>query len=173
MTAFTRYCLWLFQSTLPARGATPAPDQPIPFKLYFNPRSPRGERPHTGLVIRVDDKFQSTLPARGATDHERWKGSVCVYFNPRSPRGERRYTVAEFAYDNPFQSTLPARGATARPLRLSSRPFISIHAPREGSDNTAQRKGGAKNISIHAPREGSDRKNTQIFSVYFYIMLNN
>ena len=34
---------------------------------------------------------------------------------------------------------------------------ISIHAPREGSDQHAQ-NGAARcqNISIHAPREGSD-----------------
>ena len=34
-----------FQSTLPARGATSACALPIAIALYFNPRSPHGERP--------------------------------------------------------------------------------------------------------------------------------
>ena len=57
------------------------------------------------------------------------------YFNPRPPRGERQYC------------------ADGEPPRY----FISIHAPREGSDDRTrttcpERRG----ISIHAPREGSD-----------------
>ena len=34
---------------------------------------------------------------------------------------------------------------------------ISIHAPREGSDDWNTQLGHAQEISIHAPREGSDR----------------
>ena len=102
----------LFQSTLPARGAT-------------RPWRPPG-RPST---------FQSTLPARGATPtfgcfmgehgisihapregsdlHRSWRFHHRGDFNPRSPRGERR-----------------------RPLRRPQvRHQISIHAPREGSDH--------------------------------------
>ena len=33
---------------------------------------------------------------------------------------------------------------------------ISIHAPREGSDNKTDEEYYAELISIHAPREGSD-----------------
>ena len=33
-----------FQSTLPARGATGVLPPPVKLELYFNPRSPRGER---------------------------------------------------------------------------------------------------------------------------------
>ena len=57
----------VFQSTLPARGAT------------------RWTIKNTRL-----EKFQSTLPARGATPLL----IICVrraYFNPRSPHGERHY----------------------------------------------------------------------------------
>ena len=36
--------------------------------------------------------------------------------------------------------------------------FISIHAPREGSDMFNGKFGGGVKISIHAPREGSDQK---------------
>ena len=36
---------------------------------------------------------------------------------------------------------------------------ISIHAPREGSDDVGQMSSVAYYISIHAPREGSDSFN--------------
>ena len=56
-----------------------------------------------------------------------------------------------------FQSTLPVRGATAEIRGLPAEGWISIHAPREGSDYLHYIPilcDGA--ISIHAPREGSD-----------------
>ena len=78
-----------FQSTLPLRGATPASSwfstlatisihaplagsdvmvRLIPYlSLYFNPRSPCGERPCVGAVLIFTLRFQSTLPLRGAT----------------------------------------------------------------------------------------------------------
>ena len=79
----------------------------------------------------------------------------------------------------PFLSTLPARGATVHFCPLLGHEFISIHAPREGSDQTKAPTGGwaadfyprsprgerprsvisasfTALISIHAPREGSD-----------------
>ena len=34
--------------------------------------------------------------------------------------------------------------------------WISIHAPREGGDNSLSTLGGKTIISIHAPREGGD-----------------
>ncbi|MDY4754099.1 MAG: hypothetical protein SO355_01975, partial [Candidatus Faecousia sp.] len=39
--------------------------------------------------------------------------------------------------------------------------FISIHAPRGGSDGEATRKLIQENISIHAPRGGSDAQDSQ------------
>ena len=57
-------------------------------------------------------KFQSTLPARGATER-----------------------LSMLFLRSKFQSTLPARGAT-RPALYTAviKAFISIHAPRTGSD---------------------------------------
>ena len=78
-----------------------------------------------------------------------------------------------------FLSTLPARGATYGIRKLGLPDFISIHAPREGSDREVRRRegdrknfyprsprgerlggflffGDSNSISIHAPREGSD-----------------
>ena len=112
---FTRLCNWvLFQSTLPAGGATSSGTRCVPLVcisihaprggsdwagrrcrrsgLYFNPRSPRGERPFQWSQTSLFGTFQSTLPAGGATTGE----------------------VIKVASLYKFQSTLPAGGATAK-----------------------------------------------------------
>ena len=104
----------IFQSTLPARGATArarsgyadmiisihAPrtgsddkkEQRRAGKADFNPRSPHGERQiKPGNPRRKED------------------------FNPRSPHGERHCTTPRLPPRGTFQSTLPARGATHMP----------------------------------------------------------
>ena len=64
------------------------------------------------------------------------------------------------------------RGATAADLADAVKRAISIHAPREGSDEGARpQAAGCTSISIHAPREGSDpRKPLSIpcTTGYFY-----
>ncbi len=80
----------LFQSTLPARGATDGRRRTSAAAKDFNPRSPHGERP-----VRVGGNSQT------------------CYFNPRSPHGERPLGGVQYSRENVFQSTLPARGATA------------------------------------------------------------
>ena len=126
----------LFQSTLPARGATACQSQTWPHRPHFNPRSPRGERHELAQRIeQIRGKFQSTLPARGATT---WissqaaqtakfqstlpsRGATVVsaplvpggcHFNPRSPHGERPLSGKTKPSPRSFQSTLPVRGAT-------------------------------------------------------------
>ena len=197
-----------FQSTLPVGGATSRAQFPgyladisihAPrggsdgqkpecgfFQLYFNPRSPWGER----------------LPACVCN-------SVFPYFNPRSPWGERLMIISRVILDIPisihaprggsdtsftksfqnrarFQSTLPVGGATQKCHRSSGYHHISIHAPRGGSDvlsapvrysrrlfQSTLPVGGAtrmrfilmyvSRISIHAPRGGSDSKDAQFY----------
>ena len=60
--------VFAFQSTLPARGATLQAGSSLPTWQYFNPRSPHGERRPWALRM----------------------GTSARYFNPRSPHGERR-----------------------------------------------------------------------------------
>ena len=126
-------------------------------RRYFNPRSPCGER----------RKILFMVP----------KSS---YFNPRSPCGERPIMLVDGKVVDKFQSTLPVWGATNRSGQAGSQLFISIHAPRVGSDGnlpvfhfrllvfqstlpvwgaTGQTAhiGMCGAISIHAPRVGSDR----------------
>ena len=100
-----------FQSTLPARGATCATAFSIVLTVYFNPRSPHGERRAVLSQNRVRPVFQSTLPARGATQRP-----------------------ARAASRQQFQPTLPARGATDYPALHGVSGRISTHAPRTGSD---------------------------------------
>ena len=78
--------------------------------------------------------FQSTLPVRGATAYIPGVGGIVQ-----------------------FQSTLPVRGATGANLAGLQKFTISIHAPREGSDDRGRVVERTEEISIHAPREGSDR----------------
>ena len=111
---FEQSSLFLFQSTLPARGAT-----------------------RDWLLTCPSLTFQSTLPARGATPYVSGFAVMTFYFNPRSPRGERHMTMDRWLCPPQFQSTLPARGATRRNHYLHRIRAISIHAPREGSDNVA------------------------------------
>ena len=124
-----------FQSTLPARGATPL-FPPLRDALSdFNPRSPHGERRTFDYVERNASVFQSTLPARGATLLDERFNNKLFIISIHAPRtGSDRAMFEQAKRGGKFQSTLPARGATAK-IRLSgTSTHISIHAPRTGSD---------------------------------------
>ena len=182
----TRKARDIFQSTLPARGATHKPSKSICLQNDFNPRSPHGERrfypsahhlwwsisihaPRTGsdldcqAFVEYCLQFQSTLPARGATSTGTPNPDFPRDFNPRSPHGERQIHC----------------------IHIVPQPAISIHAPRTGSDHQVRRfrqhqvfqstlpaRGATPNlyiylppsiISIHAPRTGSDTHQVRRF----------
>ena len=170
----------LFQSTLPARGATDlsalrgernyhisihAPrtgsdnlrrclHQP---EAHFNPRSPHGERPPVISPAKVFD----------------------CNFNPRSPHGERRFRdgshlsawgisihaprtgsdntafYSKWSCDK-FQSTLPARGATRNNFAAPSLGIFQSTLPARGATAPLEIPYNCIIISIHAPRTGSD-----------------
>ena len=80
----------IFQSTLPAWGATRAKSAFKSASHDFNPRSPHGERPPSGFSV-----------------------AEALYFNPRSPHGERLVGTIGVLRRARFQSTLPAWGATS------------------------------------------------------------
>ena len=101
----------VFQSTLPARGATDA-----------------------DVLFLCNVEFQSTLPARGAT---RVTKAECLdlpisIHAPRTGSDGRGASAA--VGQARFQSTLPARGATHAQKAVVLTLPISIHAPRTGSD---------------------------------------
>ena len=79
--------------------------------LYFNPRSPCGERPINGDGDYNMPGFQSTLPMRGATKGS-WKSARTWRFQSTLPmRGATESLKQEYVRGR-FQSTLPMRGAT-------------------------------------------------------------
>ena len=102
----------IFQSTLPARGATLTDMGYNVHILDFNPRSPRGERPDQRPLPRRPSQISIHAPREGSDapgpPSTRWRSN----FNPRSPRGERPISCFNFFILFLFQSTLPARGAT-------------------------------------------------------------
>ena len=56
----------VFQPALPARGATSLPSSSLRIKLYFNPRSPRGERRLVSVAHRRDHKISTRAPREGS-----------------------------------------------------------------------------------------------------------
>ena len=214
----------VFLSTLPARGATCIPPVSASDRVYFYPRSPRGERrirsswkrtktnfyPRSprgerldeAMPPRLDDRisihapregsdqrlleghavpgyisihapregsdgtfsirdgmpsaFLSTLPARGATRSRPGRQRPTAHFYPRSPRGERRGSLDADAEFQVISIHAPREGSDQASLPPFPQRAISIHAPREGSDLFAALSDRRADISIHAPREGSD-----------------
>ena len=103
--------LWIFQSTLPLRGAT-----------------------HQ-LSCQCNRKIISIhAPLTGSDDGAVVVAALAADFNPRSPYGERHFPSATRRSKQLFQSTLPLRGATTAAGALPSHTSISIHAPLTGSD---------------------------------------
>ena len=147
-----------FQSTHPARGATPrrmvqnrhgaisihAPREGCDVQIgrraqddakHFNPRTPRGVRP---LIM---DAFIAN-----------------ANFNPRTPRGVRRTTGVYLGIPQRFQSTHPARGATIGiPAGHNPLLYFNPRTPRGVRRYLTATLDAQTSISIHAPREGCDR----------------
>ena len=130
----------VFQSTLPAWGATWQasvdalhmdnfnPRSPhgerrdmmtrfLRFRIDFNPRSPHGERPSIIFTPQKMPRISIHAPRMGSDDRILFLIPNSQYFNPRSPHGERRI----------FQ------------VLIDCKPYISIHAPRMGSDSKNMR----------------------------------
>ena len=97
----------------PLAGSDEPFEQDLIGQMYFNPRSPCGERRHCLFLPPLIIGFQSTLPLRGATE------IAFVYPSCRK-----------------FQSTLPLRGATLAYFDDYGIELISIHAPLAGSDGS-------------------------------------
>ena len=126
----------LFQSTLPARGATQRRREQDGLCVYFNPRSLHGERPMSPASFLVD----------------------FLHFNPRSLHGERlNALIMPRRYTRHFNPrSLHGERRTKLQADVISAP-ISIHAPCTGSDREyLQHAPGQNCISIHAPCTGSD-----------------
>ena len=100
----------------------------------FNPRTPRGVRPHHIIDLYLCAFISIHAPREGCDAFLPRSGRPADHFNPRTPRGVRRRRFMGLSSLDQFQSTHPARGATERGRALSVAVGISIHAPREGCD---------------------------------------
>ena len=146
-----------FQSTLPVWGATSDLCAFLPTQYNFNPRSPCGERRSSSFSSFCVQPFQSTLPVWGATMISRRRTKSSKNFNPRSPCGERRRKFKALPVGMEFQSTLPVWGATRWFVRSAIITEFQSTLPVWGATACfcwgSARRGW---ISIHAPRVGSD-----------------
>ena len=107
------------------------------FTYYFciSIHAPRvGSDFNPEAVAAATQEFQSTLPVWGATAADTANDADLDDFNPRSPCGERRSPGSDGGIKVRFQSTLPVWGATRGRASTVQCGFISIHAPRVGSD---------------------------------------
>ena len=149
-------CLGGFQSTLPARGAT-SPDD---FKIEASIISIHA--PRTGSDDNLDnqffnrEQFQSTLPARGATPIRQRRSKLLAFQSTLPARGATITSDATNALKR-FQSTLPARGATSH-IRLQTRTGQHFNPRSPHGERQCHRGRNIRGfwISIHAPRTGSD-----------------
>ena len=135
-TAPVNSAICLFQSTLPARGATKEDMQRVITKAFQSTLPARGATPHFAMDS-MEAIFQSTLPARGAT---------CI----KAQKGGAAWS---------FQSTLPARGATVGGCGRGK--WLTYFNPRSPHGERQYARDLAAKIcliSIHAPRTGSDRR---------------
>ena len=135
-------CCLQFQSTLPARGATSADGVQHRYRAYFNPRSPHGERPLSCDVLATYWDFNPRSPHGERRPRYSFVPHF-AHFNPRSPHGERRFFLLQSGYPK----------------------FISIHAPRTGSDaEFSNRDGLSPDFNPRSPHgerlpdAGKDRK---------------
>ena len=117
--------LYAFQSTLPSRGATCQAVPSLRISRYFNPRSPRGERPVFNLALFILDAFQSTLPSRGATPLCALMRAATIFQSTLPSRGATRARWVKIT-NLSFQSTLPSRGATAK-MHKTSQQYCQLH----------------------------------------------
>jgi len=148
-----------FQSTRPARDATFDQRGRVNRVASFNPRAPRGTRRSIGMRTRVGHEFQSTRPARDAT--EAGNGSIRngKSFNPRAPRGTRLIRRNERRRVNSFNPRAP------RGTRLSTKPLVSpgslFQSTRPARDATRATRAPfwpPRSFNPRAPR-GTRRKN--------------
>ena len=170
----------IFQSTLPARGATTDTAKSGGNCTHISIHAPRtGSDGIKTPIPSVTGGFQSTLPARGATNEVEAILMPAMQFQSTLPaRGATAHARKEDTMKQ-FQSTLPARGATPSGSRepAGRKHFNprSPHGERRDTKRITKRRDDfnprsphgerpervaeilcISKISIHAPRTGSD-----------------
>ena len=179
MSSMIRSARLLFQSTLPARGATSVIGVPCA-SAVISIHAPRTGSDSAAWRHCIRASISIHAPRTGSdglccgccspcknfnprSPHgerpprspftTRWS-----YFNPRSPHGERRAAVKRFCCNGGYFNPRSPHGERPPEVAITRGwLMISIHAPRTGSDGFKSSSGRRPAISIHAPRTGSDR----------------
>ena len=142
-----------FQSTHPARGATPyglpdpealrisihapregcdmVPPCLLCLRVYFNPRTPRGVRLLFATLLEGHNAISIHAPREGCDRRTSAPSETSSYFNPRTPRGVRRTKSSEVPNDQNFNPRTP-RGVRRKQgaLITFARLFQSTHPAR-------------------------------------------
>ena len=122
----------IFQSMLPARGASFIARLPFPVQR-ISIHAPREGSIHTISPKQADGTDFNPCSPRG---EHRVDASFCrgrSYFNPCSPRGEHHPRVTDVFLGIYISIHAPREGSILYPELFSFLQYISIHAPREGS----------------------------------------
>ena len=158
-----------FQSTPPARGATLVKFPRVAMKRFQSTPPARGATP-SRLCAAPPPRFQSTPPARGATQRPSWWWQKFSIFQSTPPARGATLLVSCSPHGSCDFNPRPPRGGRPFILRLIiCTSSISIHAPCEGGDAAEKIMQQSNGISIHAPREGGDKfgKLSRIIVEYF------
>ena len=107
--------------------------------LYFNPRSPCGERLHLGEHGVQVEQISIHAPRVGSDNALTFSQLFGFYFNPRSPCGERHRLRWVHLSQSDFNPRSPCGERLLTQLPGLTRIDISIHAPRVGSDGIIDR----------------------------------
>ena len=169
----------VFQSTLPARGATAQARKMRLFLCNFNPRSPHGERPdgaerisrRKAISIHAprtgsDQRAPGCTTRRSISIHAPRTGSDPVrlrlpardwYFNPRSPHGERPGCLMRTtSRKSNFNPRSPHGERLRRLMSYTQSSVFQSTLPARGATEKSRICTAYSIISIHAPRTGSD-----------------
>ena len=123
-----------FQSALPLRGATSHIASRAGCLLYFNPRSPCGERRRHDARVLQGPRISIRAPLAGSDTGWRRSCPGAPNFNPRSPCGERLHTADTSQEHVPISIRAPLAGSDKGLSSSQRTPWISIRAPLAGSD---------------------------------------
>ena len=157
MSSMIRSARLLFQSTLPARGATSVIGVPCA-SAVISIHAPRTGSDSAAWRHCIRASISIHAPRTGSDGLCCGCCSPCKNFNPRSPHGERRAAVKRFCCNGGYFNPRSPHGERPPEVAITRGwLMISIHAPRTGSDGFKSSSGRRPAISIHAPRTGSDR----------------
>ena len=145
-----------FQSTPPARAATQPHTRLAIIRRRFNPRRPRGRRPESRFH-RAHAHAVSIHAAREGGDGQHVRVGHCQQVSIHAAReGGDPATVDAGNRPRPFQSTPPARAATGNQPHARHRARFQSTPPARAATILAREPRHVRVVSIHAAREGGD-----------------